>query len=95
MTHKIKILNQYYDAISPNGKNFEIRLNDRDYQKGDIVEMSEIEKLEDGIIVDGKNFIYTGRFITATIGHVSTFEQKNGWVVFSLIGIKKNDGETN
>lgn len=35
--HKIKIEDDYYDQIIAGDKNFEIRFNDRGYNKGDIL----------------------------------------------------------
>lgn len=37
MIHKIKILEQFADEIISGNKNFEIRKNDRGYQKGDLI----------------------------------------------------------
>ena len=42
MTHYIKILEQYADAIVEGRKNFEVRLNDRGYNAGDRVVFSVI-----------------------------------------------------
>lgn len=38
MVHKLKILESYADAILEGRKNFEVRLNDRGYNTGDLVE---------------------------------------------------------
>lgn len=35
MIHELKILPEYFDAVNCGKKNFEIRLNDRNYQKDD------------------------------------------------------------
>ena len=43
-THEIKIEKQYYDAIKAGKKPFEIRKNDRDYKKGDILKMILIDE---------------------------------------------------
>lgn len=37
MIHKIKLMEAFADAVLSGEKNFEIRLNDRGYQKGDYV----------------------------------------------------------
>ncbi|MCR5704487.1 MAG: DUF3850 domain-containing protein [Eubacterium sp.] len=37
MTHKIKILKQFADEIHMGNKTFEVRKNDRGYQKGDCI----------------------------------------------------------
>lgn len=38
MTHKIKIRESFADAVNRGDKTFEVRKNDRGYQKGDIVQ---------------------------------------------------------
>lgn len=44
MTHEIKILKQFADEIINGNKSFEIRKNDRGYQKGDFIKFRVIEK---------------------------------------------------
>ena len=46
MTHKLKILKQFADEIIIVNKNFEIRKNDRCYQKGDFIDFLAIQKTE-------------------------------------------------
>lgn len=46
MTHEIKILKQFADEIINGNKSFEIRKNDRGYQKGDFIKFRVIEKHE-------------------------------------------------
>lgn len=41
MTHILKILPEYYNAIQHEGKNFEVRLNDRTFKVGDTLELIE------------------------------------------------------
>lgn len=81
MKHELKILPPYYEAVISGNKTFEIRLDDRGFQKGDKVILREINK---GITLD----TYTGRECIATIGYVTSYEQQNGYVVFSLLGVK-------
>lgn len=45
VTHKLKIKKVYLDNILAKRKKSEVRLNDRDFQVGDIVELYEYEKL--------------------------------------------------
>lgn len=45
MTHKIKIEEQFAIAILNGDKTFEIRENDRGYQKGDILHFVPIDEL--------------------------------------------------
>ena len=42
MTHKIKIQDQFADAVLNGEKTFEVRLNDRNYQRGDYVEFNVV-----------------------------------------------------
>jgi len=79
--HLLKTDIQYYRAAERGDKPFEIRLNDRGYQKGDIVNLLPYE--EGGYVepYDGLKFE-----ITYVIG----FQQKENWVVF---GIRPFEGE--
>lgn len=43
MTHEIKILEQFADAVLTGDKPFEVRYNDRGYQKGDTVKFQVIQ----------------------------------------------------
>ena len=43
MTHKIKIEKPYADAVLNGEKSFEIRFDDRGYQKGDVIEFNVID----------------------------------------------------
>lgn len=44
MIHKLKIQKQYADEIDAGRKLFEIRYNDRNFQKGDLIEFKVVEK---------------------------------------------------
>lgn len=39
--HELKILPEYYDAVRCGDKRFELRRNDRDFHKGDILRLKE------------------------------------------------------
>lgn len=39
--HRVKILTPFFKLIQEGKKTFEIRLNDRDYQEGDILHLEE------------------------------------------------------
>lgn len=41
--HYIKCEKKYFQAVVAHKKNFEIRYNDRDYQKGDILFIDEVQ----------------------------------------------------
>ena len=42
MRHRLKIEDVYYENIVSEVKDFEVRFNDRDYQKGDEIEFTNV-----------------------------------------------------
>lgn len=79
VTHELKILLPYYHEVAAFRKTFEIRKNDRDFKKGDDVKL--IPWCPD------KGYLKLP-VITAWIGYVTNYEQKDGYVVFSLAEIR-------
>lgn len=73
MHHEIKIEDAYYEAIVSGDKTFEIRYNDRGYQKGDTVSFSDSLGFDR---YDDNKFIIT---------YVCNFSQKENWVVFAIV----------
>lgn len=73
----IKILPEYFEEVLAGRKRAELRLNDREYKKGDIYDLREWNP---------KRQRYTGRKINIQISHVlENFEGlKKGWCVFSF-----------
>lgn len=61
MTHELKILPQYFEAIDSGDKTFELRLNDRDYHVGDMLYLREYSASCGG---------YTGRTLTKKVTYV-------------------------
>ena len=59
MTHELKILPKYFEAVNCGKKNFEIRINDRNYQEDDELILKEWER--------GK---YTGRECRRWVGYI-------------------------
>lgn len=85
MTHELKTVNPYFQQVWDGNKNFEIRYNkDRAFQKGDRVHLLEYDSSKNTI--ESKK--YTGRVIRAEIGFVSPYEQKENYVVFSLLNVE-------
>ena len=76
--HNIRILEEYFVSVLDGSKKFEIRENDRNYKKGDFVVMHEYS--------DGAPH-YSGRVIIKRIGFITNYEQKDGFVVFSLMDL--------
>lgn len=72
--HELKILPEFFEDVILGFKTFEIRKNDRDYKVGDIVFLNEF---------DGEKM--TGRWTERLITYVTDYEQKEGYVVFSII----------
>jgi len=81
MQHKLKIAPTFFEAVLLGEKTFEIRLDDRGYQKGDDVVLREYDM--DASFMDDHRF--TGREHVMKVGFVTSYEQKPGYVVFSLI----------
>lgn len=79
MEHDPKIDKVYYDAVKRGKKTFEIRFNDREYQKGDTVTLTAMTRL-------GTEWIGAPQ-LKATIGYVTGFKQQEGYVVFSLLAV--------
>lgn len=82
MKHELKIEKQYLDRVLDETKTFEIRKNDRDFQKGDQVKLIEI-----------KAGNATGKEAVADITYVTDYQQKEGYVVFSLANVVKTKDE--
>lgn len=87
MHHELKLYVQYYDAAASGEKPFEIRCDDRGYQKGDTITLKPFYP-------PGKGYCYCShrKPIHGTITYVTAFNQKEGWVVF---GYKRNEEDIN
>ena len=87
--HRLRILPVYFEAIKQGYKTFEVRDNrDRDFQRGDEVLLEEFDPNMHGRASGD----YTGRTITRSITHVSTYEQKAGFVVFLDVFLSARPG---
>ena len=71
--HDLKIHTKFFQAIEEGKKNFEIRINDRDYKVGDIVKLREYNMDH-----------YTGREVTRKITYITNFMQQNNYIVFGM-----------
>lgn len=81
--HELKILPEYFDAVSCGIKRFEIRKNDRDFHTGDILCLKEW---------DGEK--YTGRVVNVLVLWILFDWQdaiKPGYCIMSIAFLK--DGE--
>jgi len=84
MTHRLKILPAFFDAIERGEKKFEIRDNtDRGFQRGDTIELLEYDPRKG--LTEREH--YTGNGLLAQITYVSDYNQPPNQVVmaFSLM----------
>lgn len=83
MTHELKIWPAYYQAVADGSKNFEVRVNDRGFQKGDLVKLREWDPT---INSAGKPWGYTvADTLTFRIGYVLPLNDGRERVAFSLL----------
>ena len=73
MTHELKILPEYFEAVTSGRIRFEIRKNDRNFQIGDQLILKEWNK-------EG----FTGRSYQSEITYITDYMQKNGYVVLGI-----------
>lgn len=74
--HFLKIMPLYFKAVLDKSKTFEIRKNDRRFKEGEYVLLKEYDVVSES---------FTGREIMKRIGFVTDYEQKENYVVFSLL----------
>jgi ASC-1-like (ASCH) protein len=60
-THRLKTLTQYFENVQNGRKSAELRLNDRDYQVGDILVLEGY---------DANDKLYVGGSVTKQITHI-------------------------
>ena len=84
MTHEIKLREDYITAVKIGEKNFEVRFNDRGYQKGDFVRFIPISRCGITYVDDISARVYEITYVHSGLG------LENGYVVF---GIKEAESE--
>ena len=81
MIHRLKTLQPYFDDVKSGKKPFEIRVNDRDYQVGDILVLEEYNNTD---LSTG----YTGQVIIKSVTYVLTncsqYGLKDGYCIMGL-----------
>jgi ASC-1-like (ASCH) protein len=79
MTHRVKTLQPYFNDVKVGHKTFELRMNDRDYQVGDVLLLEEWSKEHN----------YTGRVILKIVSYVlkncPEFGLMDGYCILGLI----------
>jgi hypothetical protein len=74
MRHSLKSLPEFFEDVLNGTKTFEIRLNDRGYQEGDVLWLREWSEATG----------YTGRDCLKLVIYMTTFEQKENYVVMGI-----------
>ena len=78
--HNLKILSDYADAIVAGDKTFEIRENDRGFQKGDFIKFQATDKT--GIIRNYQHLINNKLYEITFV--LSEWGVKNGFVALAI-----------
>lgn len=82
MTHKLKIREEFFNALINDEKTYEIRKNDRDYQKGDKIYFTKMI-CQDGSIEEIKPQVL-GEFIITHVFSNTEYGLKEGYVILSI-----------
>lgn len=106
--HELKTFPSFFDAVWVGDKNFEIRFDDRGFQKGDKFLLREWDPHAECVCRDEGRFHtdtctrYTGRWLAGEIGFVVAQTASRGsaqgfngrgYVVFSLLLSESSDAE--
>lgn len=79
--HELKIAKEYADSVYSGDKTFEVRLNDRGYQKGDVVRFMPLGK--NGESVDTRHPLHCKEYeITYVLGSFVGLAQ--GYIAFGI-----------
>ena len=76
--HELKSRPEFFAPLCAGWKTFEIRIDDRGFQPHDEVVLREWDDTNG----------YTGRRVEGVIQYITTFEQKPGYIVFS-VGVRR------
>lgn len=88
-THDLKTDPEVFKESLYGKKNFEIRLNDRDFKEGDILNLLETE-FSGEEMKEGEPLVYTGRALVRCVsyvlhGHHAGYGLEEDWCVMSVI----------
>lgn len=78
MIHELKTWNEYFEEVFMGRKTFEVRKNDRNFKKGDLLILKEWNP---------KTEKYTGRIISRGVSYVlegGQFGVEKGYVVIAI-----------
>lgn len=89
-THYIKLKEQFCDAVLSGEKPFEIRKNDRQFQKGDHIKFLPVNETGELLFIDGKEVPSVDHPITDKEYEITYVF--SGWVIpqdYVVLGIKE------
>lgn len=89
MIHELKILPEFFEAVTSGRKQFEIRKNDRDFKVGDQLILREYKKYIKHELpgITRPTFSYTGDSYKAEITYITDYMQKSEYVVLGIKGV--------
>lgn len=79
MIHELKILPEFFEAVTSGRKQFEIRKNDRNFKVGDQLILKEFDWLRDE---------YTGDSYKVEVTYITDYAQHDGFVVLGVRGVE-------
>ena len=86
-THTLKTDPEVFQATYSGLKNFEVRMNDRDFKVGDILVLRETEFTGAEMCLNDKPLVYTCREQTKKVTYIldcSDYGQSDEWVIMSI-----------
>lgn len=78
--HKLKVWSAFYTELETEAKKFEIRLNDRDYQVNDYLELFPFDPIKDEPVRNGRQIAK----VTYILDDAYKFGVREGYVIMSL-----------
>lgn len=89
-THRLKTLPDYWESVSAGDKTFEVRRDDRGFQKGDTLELVRLKKHFDGVQwVEERSGDNLPHVLVRRISYVLTGGQLGIEPGYVVLGLKK------
>ena len=88
-THELKTWGSYWDAVSSGEKVFEVRRDDRGFQKGDVLHLVRMRQNYDGKWVEDRDHNNGRRVLVRKISYVLTGGQLGIEPGYVVMGLKK------
>ena len=77
-THELKLRIELCDAVLKGEKNFEVRFNDRGYQKFDLIKFCPVDWTERNVLHEISKKLYEITYV------LSGWGLQDGWVAFGI-----------